>query len=87
MLLQKLHPKNLIHIIQHDMCTLITWSPPRHHLENVFIQVRIPPAPQPAETSGGQVERSNTEENSDEADAAAASTASSIPFIGFLSKT
>lgn len=68
------------------MTMLIAWSPPRAHLEDVFTGVHLPPAPQPAETFGCQVERPSAEENLEEADAAAAAAAT-IPFVRVFIKT
>lgn len=67
---------------------LIAWSPPRAHLEDVLTGVHLPPAPQPAETFGCQVERPSAEEKLEEAAAAAAAAATtSIPFVSVFIKT
>lgn len=74
---KSLEAKILVYVIQHDVCVWITWSPPRDLLDDSFIH--LPPAPQPAETFGCYAERSNTEENLEEADAA-----TSAPLLGFF---
>lgn len=70
----------LIHIIQHDMCMLITSGPVRYDLE----EVPLPPVPEAAETFSCQIERSGTEENLQKTDT---TTSTSIPFLNIFIKT